>query len=72
MPVGTTMEGNRILDPRILPLLEGPFGIPTLPSPTPLWEMEEGQSPLLPKGELEVPPPLEIEEKFLCYLFLWL
>ena len=47
MPVGTTMEGYRIVDPRFPPLLVGPLGVPTLPSPTPLEEMEEGQIPLL-------------------------
>ena len=63
MPVGTTMEGNKIVDPRFPPLPEGPLGIPTLPSPTALGEMEEGQIPLLHKGELEVPPPSRIEEE---------
>ena len=35
MPVGTTMERKKIVDPRFPPLPEGPLGIPTLPSPTP-------------------------------------
>ena len=34
MPVGTTMEGDIIVDPRFPLLLKGPLGIPTLPSPT--------------------------------------
>ena len=35
MPVGATMEGGRIVDPRFFPLPKGPLGMPTLPSPTP-------------------------------------
>ena len=56
MLLGTTMEGNRIVDPRFPPLPKGPLGIPTLPSPTPPEEMEEGQIPLLPEGEPKMPP----------------
>ena len=51
MPMGTTLDGNRIVDPNFPPLLEGPLGIPTLPSLTPPREMEEGEIPLLPIGE---------------------
>ena len=45
--VGTTFEGSRIVDPSLLPLfLEGLLHLLTLPSPTPLGEMEEGEIPL--------------------------
>ena len=63
MLVGTTLEGNRIVDPKFSPLPEEPLDIPNLPSPTPLGEMEEGEIPLLPKGELEMPPPPKMEEE---------
>ena len=62
MLVGTTMEGGRIVDPRFSPLPEGPLGIPTLPSPTPPEELEEGQIPLQMEGVLEMPPPSVEEE----------
>ena len=65
MPVGTTLEGNRIIDPKFLPLPKGPLGIPNLSSPTPLGEMEEGEIPLLLKAEPEMPPPPEMEEEML-------
>ena len=35
MLVGTTMEGDRIVDQRFPPQPKGPWGIPTFPSPTP-------------------------------------
>ena len=63
MLVDTTLEGNKIVDPKFLPLLEGPLGIPNLPSPTPLGVMEEGEIHLLPEGELEMPPPPKMEEE---------
>ena len=62
MPVGTTLEGGRIVDPRFSPLPEGPLGIPTLPSPTPPEELEEGQIPLQMEGVPEMPPPSMEEE----------
>ena len=65
MPVGTTMEGDKIVDPRFPPLPEGPLGIPTLQSPTPQEEMEEGQIPLLMEGVLEMSPPFVGEKKVL-------
>ena len=55
MLVGTTLEGNIIIDPKFLHLPEGPLGIPILPSPTPPWKIE-GEIPLLLEGELEMPP----------------
>ena len=68
MPVGTTMEGGRIVDPRVSPLPEGPLGISTLPSPTPPEELEEGQIPLQMEGVLEMPPPSMEDELVLSVL----
>ena len=62
MPVGTTLEGCRIVDPRFLPLPKGPLGMPTLPSPTPPEELEEGKIPLQLEGVPEMPPPFVEEE----------
>ena len=70
MPVGTTLEGNKIVDLKSLPLLERTLGIPNLPSITPLGEMEEGEIPLLREGKLEMPPPLELEEEIPMLLVL--
>ena len=63
MPVGTTLEGGRIVDPRFLLLPEGPLGMPTLPSPTPQEELGEGKIPLQMKGVPEIPPPSIGEEE---------
>ena len=46
MPGGTTMEGDKIIDSIFPPLPKGPLGMPTLPSPTPQEELEEGKIPL--------------------------
>ena len=62
MLVGTTMEGDRIVDPRFLPLPEEPLGMPTLPSPTPQEELVEGKIPLQMEGVPEIPPPSVEEE----------
>ena len=62
MPVGTTMGGDRIVDPRFQPLLEGPLGMPTLPSPTPQEELEEGKIHLQMEGVPGMPPPSVEEE----------
>ena len=62
MLVGTTLEGGRIIDPRFLPLPKGPLGMPTLPSPTPLEELEEGKIPLQLEGVPKMPLPTAQEE----------
>ena len=67
MPMGTTMEGGRIIDPRFSPLPEGPLGIPTLPSPTPPEELEEGQIPLQMEGVPEM-PPTSVEEELVLFV----
>ena len=66
MPVGSTLEGGRIIDPRFSPLPEGPLGIPTLPSPTPAEELEARQILLQMEGVLEMPPPSVEEELVLA------
>ena len=68
MLVGTIMEGGRIVDLRFLPMLEGPLGMPTLPSPTPSEELEEGKIPLQVEGVPEMPPPSMEEELVLSIL----
>ena len=79
MPVGTILKGGCIRDiPRkeisqvedqcLLPLfLRGPLGLSTLPSPTPLEDMEEGEIPLSQEEEEKIimPPPPTIEEDIL-------
>ena len=62
MPVGTTMEGDRIIDPRFPPLPKGPLSMPNLPSKTPQEELEEGKIPLQMEGVPEMPPPSVEEE----------
>ena len=62
MPLVTTLEGGRIIDPRFLPLPKGPLGMPTLPSPTPPEELEEGKIPLQLEEEPKMPPPTTEEE----------
>ena len=43
MPMGTTLEGNKVVDPKFPFQPKGPLGIPNLPSPTPPGKMEEGE-----------------------------
>ena len=62
------MEGGRIVDPRFPPLPEGPLGMPTLPSPTPQEELEEGKIPLLMEGEPKMPPSFKGDKEELVFL----
>ena len=68
--MGTTMEGDKIVDPRFPPLPEGPLSMLTLPSPTPKEELEEGQTPLLMEGVLEMPPSSKGDKEELIFPIL--